>query len=134
MRRIIEQTAISCGMVKTPNPHPATKETAVHGGYRYHFRRAQGPHLSDETRKQTQPQVEDAPHPARVRWSLTHRDLPNLFLFAHHRLLYRRLFHRRGASCLPLKNKRRGPAPLVDDSAQELIEELAEENLPTERG
>jgi transposase len=30
--------------------------------------------------------------------------------------------------------KRRGPAPLVDDSAQELIEELTEEVLPTERG
>ena len=30
--------------------------------------------------------------------------------------------------------KRRGPTSLVDDSAQELIEELTEENLPTERG
>jgi putative transposase len=30
--------------------------------------------------------------------------------------------------------KRRGPASPVDDSAQELIEELIEENLPTERG
>ena len=30
--------------------------------------------------------------------------------------------------------KRRGPAPLVDDSAQGLIEELTEEALPTKRG
>ena len=30
--------------------------------------------------------------------------------------------------------KRRGPPSLVDDSVQELIEELTEENLPTERG
>jgi putative transposase len=30
--------------------------------------------------------------------------------------------------------KRRGPAPLVDDSAQGLIEELTEEALPAERG
>jgi putative transposase len=30
--------------------------------------------------------------------------------------------------------KRRGPAPLVDDSAQELIEGLTEEALPAERG
>ena len=30
--------------------------------------------------------------------------------------------------------KRRGPAPLVNDSAQKLIEELTEEKLPTERG
>jgi hypothetical protein len=99
MHRIIEQTAVSCGMVKTPNPS-SHKETAAHGEYRYSSRRTQGPHLSNEARKQTQPQVADAHRPARMRWSLTNRDRPDPLLLAHHRLLRLRALHARRASGL----------------------------------
>jgi hypothetical protein len=54
MHRIIEQTTISCGMVKTPNPKPATKETAVYAEYRYRSTRTQGSHPKDEARATTE--------------------------------------------------------------------------------
>src|SRR5919112_781520 len=74
MYRITEQTAVLCGMVKTPI-HPATKETTAHGEYPYCPPRTRMPHLRDEARNETESKAEDAHYSARLRRSLAHRDL-----------------------------------------------------------
>src|SRR5918998_5515473 len=96
---MIEQTAVSRGMVKTPI-QPATKETAAHAEYRHRPRTTQGPHPGDEAREKTQPQAQDAHSAARLRWLLANRDRPCPLLFAHHRLRGCMPVHRRGASSL----------------------------------
>jgi hypothetical protein len=49
MHRIIEQAAIFCGMVKTPNPAShRKKDSRPDAEYHPHSKRAQGPHRQDE--------------------------------------------------------------------------------------
>src|SRR5918993_1529198 len=86
MHKIIEQAAVLCGMVKTPNPKPATKETAANGQYRHRPRRTQEPHRRNEARSEAQPQAQDAHRAARLRRTLADRDLPRSLLLAHHRV------------------------------------------------
>ncbi len=66
MHRIIEQTAISCGMVKTPNPASHERDSRPDAEYHPRFRRTQGPHPRDEARTATEQEAEDA-HRAAVR-------------------------------------------------------------------
>jgi hypothetical protein len=81
MLRIIEQTAICCGMVKTPNPARATKETAVLAKYHPHTpKTAHGSYPPDEAPDETHSQVEDAHSFACLRRLLCHPDLPGAFL------------------------------------------------------
>src|SRR5215213_6695516 len=100
MHRIIEQTAISsCGMVKTPI-QPATEETAVHAEYRHESRRTQGPHSTDEARKATEQEAEDAHSAAPRRGSFSHPDLPGPLLLQDHRLCGRHSLRPGGTSGL----------------------------------
>src|SRR5215210_9025651 len=95
MHRIIEQTAATHGMVKTPNPS-SHEETAVHAEYHPHPAPTQGPHPRDEARDETQPQAQDVHSPARLGRLLSHPDLPGYLLFQDHRLRPRRALRRGG--------------------------------------
>jgi hypothetical protein len=83
---MIEQTAILCGMVKTPNPEPATGEIAAYAEYHPHFSRAQGVYRRDEAREKTIQKVEDAHSAFGLRRSSSRSDRSRSLLFAHHRL------------------------------------------------
>src|SRR5918993_2180753 len=129
MHKIIEQAAVLCGMVKTPNPKPATKETAANGQYRHRPRRTQEPHRRNEARSEAQPQAQDAHRAARRRRALAHRDLPRPLLLARHPLRGRI----EGHSAFDDRRKR-GPRPLLSKKADQRVERLLEEDSPTSHG
>src|SRR5215208_2068876 len=134
MHRIIEQTAILCGMVKTPNPASHRRDSRPDAEYHPRSKRAQGAYRRDEAREKTLQKVADAHSFARLRGLLGHQDRPCSLLFSHHGLHDRvGRFVREGPVAFD-DRKRRGPAPLLGDSARKLIEELTEQKLPTERG
>src|SRR5215217_7253372 len=89
MHRIIEQTAVPSGMVKTPHPSSHRRDGLT-------WRISPSPPTAQElpsgteARKETPTPTADAHHPARFGGSLAHRDLPRALLFAHHRLRGRR--------------------------------------------
>src|SRR3954449_239627 len=85
MHRIIELATVLCGMVRRQT-HPATKETAAYGEYHHRSRRTQRPHHGNEARSEAQSKAQDAHRAARLRRSLSHRDLPRPLLLAHHRV------------------------------------------------
>jgi hypothetical protein len=65
MHRIIEQTAISCGMVKTPNPSSHERDGRPDAEYHHSFLLSQGSHPRDETPKAAEQETEDAHSAAR---------------------------------------------------------------------
>src|SRR5215211_110128 len=116
MHRIIEQTAGSRGMVKTPNP-TSHEETAVHAEYHPHPAAAQGPYPRDEARDETQPQAADAHSPARLGRLLSHPDLPGPLLFQDHRLRPPRALRRGGRVDGRLRGSCSARAQTVDRQA-----------------
>jgi hypothetical protein len=134
MHRIIEQTAALCGMVKTPNPSSHQRETAVHAEYHYRSTTTQGPHQRDETRKTPKQEAEDAHHRARCRWFLAHRDRSRALLLLS-TTLYAIVdrFTRKRRTAFD-DRQRRGPKPLLKESANERIERLVEGESPAEHG
>src|SRR5919112_1724592 len=129
MHKIIEQAAVLCGMLKTPNPSQATKEAAANGQYRHRPRRTQEPHRRNEARSEAQPQAQDAHRAARRRRALAHRDLPRPLLLARHPLRGRIGGH------WPFDDRRkRGPRPLLSKKADQRVERLLEEDSPTSHG
>src|SRR5215203_3679384 len=144
MHRIIEQTAASRGMVKTPNLssvpwpdkghsdpmkigcshsyfHISHEETAVHAEYHPHLAAAQGPHPRDEARDETQPQAQDAHSPARLGRLLSHPDLPGSLLFQDHRLRPPRALRRGGRAEGRLRGSWSARAQTVDREADRRV-------------
>jgi transposase len=122
-------------MVKTPHPSSHLRETAVHAEYHYHSTTTQGPHHRDETRKTPEQEAEEAHHRrARCRWFLAHRDRSRALLLLSTTLyaIVDRFTQKRRTAFDD--RQRRGPKPLLKESANERIECLVEGESPAEHG
>jgi hypothetical protein len=134
MHRIIEQTAVLCGMVKTPNPSSHQRNGRTWRISSLSPKRTRAPHLRDEARKETESKAEDAHYAARLRRALAHRDRPRpLLLLSTTVYAVVSRFLREGRAAFD-DRKGRGPVALLDKETDERVEELLEEDSPVEHG
>ncbi|MGH3148713.1 MAG: helix-turn-helix domain-containing protein [Rubrobacter sp.] len=121
-------------MVQTPNPEPATEETAAHAEYHLRSRRTQGPHTEDEARTPTPSRRLRMHLVLLASDALSPTEIARL-LFCSRTTVYAlvsRFIEEKRAAFSDLR--RRGPKPSLDDSANERIERLVEGESPTSRG